>query len=114
MEGPYLLDEKNVNEHVASKPGVFSLTRNKDGKDVHYFVGRSQDDLKFQLKGFIPESKGNNPAYEKEIPKFFFEYTTSAQSAYELECHWYHQYVSLSDVHPGKTHPSWICPVCKK
>jgi hypothetical protein len=114
MEGPYSLNKENVEKYVFSKPGVYYLAYTENDKEVVYCVGRSNDNLKQHLIDFLPED-GFADETKKDLYKLYLEYASTAKSAYELECQWYHKYATGSaDVHPAKTHPTWICPVCGK
>jgi len=114
MEGPYTLDKNEIEKYIFAKPGAYYIVYSKDDKEVVYTVGRSNDNLKQQMFNLLPE-EGFEDESKKGFYKVYIEYTPGPRPAYELECQWYHKYTpDATDVHPAKTHPSWICPVCKK
>jgi len=115
MEGPYLLNETNIDKYVSSKPGAYLLTHTNGDKNTVIYVGRSDGDLNSRLKDHLPENETNNCIKGKKVDKFYFQHTDTAEAAYELECQWYHQYnPTCNDMHPDKSSSSWECPVCKQ
>jgi excinuclease UvrABC nuclease subunit len=113
MEGPYLLNETKIDRYVSLKPGVYCLTYTEGDKNIACYVGRSDNELKSRLKDHLPENETDDCIINKRIDKFYFENTDTANAAYELECQWYHEYKpDCNDMHPDKTDPRWICPVC--
>lgn len=104
MSGPYSLDTGTISNRISrSTQGAYILS--KDGKIAHY-VGRSDTDLAGRLNWWA----NNSGSYTH----FWFETATSALSAFELECQWWHKYrPDDNQNHPDRPNNSnWQCPVC--
>lgn len=104
MSGPYSLDLGIISNVVPeSSPGAYILS--EDGKIAHY-VGRSDNDLAERLN----RQANNYPKYTH----FWFETTTSAKTAFDLECRWWHKFQPEdNEKHPDRPDGSdWQCPVC--
>jgi hypothetical protein len=98
------LTSTNIDTLVTSKsPGVYQLDRVQEGPFHTHYVGRSDDDVAGRLKKWV----GGKYLY------FKFVYSSSAQAAFELECHLYHDLKPPdNDLHPAKPPgTSYRCPV---
>lgn len=87
--------------------GAYILTKN--GRTAHY-VGRSDDNLRERIKTSSHERRSVNSPYTH----FWFAYALSPDTAYRLECEWYHKYGPTDNmVHPACPAGRYIpCPVC--
>jgi excinuclease UvrABC nuclease subunit len=104
MSGPHLLNAQTIIRIVpVLSIGAYILS--KEGRTVHY-VGRSDNDLAARLTSHINDSQ--------IYTHFWYEVSTSAKSAFELECNWWHKYKpSDNKNHPGRPNGSgWQCPIC--
>jgi len=102
--GPYDLTNKRIDEVIAqTSPGAYALDKTNDSDFRVCRVGRSDRDVKAQLKSYV----GSKYRY------FKFGYNTSAKTAFEKECTLYHDF----DPPDNTTHPdrpegtNWACPV---
>jgi excinuclease UvrABC nuclease subunit len=114
MKGPYRLTELNVKQYVPRMAGAYCLTYSgSDNRNIACYIGRSDNDLKSRLKNHLSPNEVDLCIKRKGADKFYFQETTSAREAYELECEWYHKYnPNCNNIHPDKTYTSWACPVC--
>jgi len=104
MSGPHSLDTWTISNKVPkSTPGGYILSR--DRKTVHY-VGRSDTDLVERLNQHVVN--------HQKYTHFWFETTSSAKAAFELECSWWHKYQpDDNENHPDRPNGSgWQCPIC--
>lgn len=109
MEGPYKLNEAIIDMKVTRKsPGNYALGRKDDqGKFLVGYVGRSDDDVKERLKGWVGKTRR---------PLFKFSFATSAKAAFKKECNNYHDF----DPYGNTSHPAqpegtnWKCPRCNE
>ena len=109
MEGPFNFDSGTIDRVITrTSLGNYALGRTKeDGTFIVHYVGRSDTDLKQELKARL----------EKGHPKFKYSYATSPKAAFEKECKNYHDFGGKdrleNDVHPARPDSSsWKCPVC--
>lgn len=108
MKGPFDLDSKVIDAEVTqTSAGNYALGRvNDKGKFIVSYVGRADSDVNGRLKSWASES---------DHPSFKYSYAKSAKSAFEKECHNYHDFEPRGNkMHPDS--PSGItrtCPVCK-
>ena len=108
MEGPYVFTSEKIDEVVTrTSAGNYALGYIKDdGKFVVEYVGRSDTDLKKELKERLTD----------KYKKFKYSYATSPKAAFEKECHNYHDF-GESKMLDNKYHPArpdgtnWKCPV---
>lgn len=102
MQGPYPLKPDWIDSYVGRSPGAYIIL---DPNNNAVYVGRSDEDLKSRLKDYPPDDR----------LKFFFEHTSKAKTAFELECIWFHQYHPQSNnQHPAKSDPKWKCLACRQ
>jgi hypothetical protein len=118
VEGPYLLNDENV-DALSSSPGVYIIGYRRDEKDYGTYVGRSDDDLKGRLRQHLPRNETNRCIKSLNCDRFWCEYADTARAPYERECTIYHQYSHngkpgyvCNDVHPAKSDNAWKCPKC--
>ncbi len=92
--GPYQLNRENINQYVATKgTGVYVLDKTSDGKFKVSYVGRSDDDL----PGGLGDHIGEGYHY------FKYGYFKTAKSAFEKECHIYHDFKPPDNtIHPAR------------
>jgi hypothetical protein len=100
-------------EILIISPGNYALGyTNVAGGFVVKYVGRSDTDLKKQIKKHLGE-------YEK-YRKFKFSYASSSRVAFEKECMNYHDFGGDKRKLKKPKHPEppdntdWVCPVCNK
>lgn len=106
----YLLRPDVVREVVEKgRPGVYILGEYERGRFVIRYVGRSDRCLRTRLLT-------HNHLYECSY--FIFRYASSPAEGFQMECKWWHDYVSwpgelLNKRHPG-TPPgrNLSCPYC--
>jgi len=107
MSGPYTLDESTINKFVEEERiGNYALGFSKDGSFYVKYVGRSDEDLNKRLKQHIGKHF-----------QFKFSYALSAKTAFEKECHNYHDFGGNNqlenEIHPDRPkNTNWECPVC--
>jgi hypothetical protein len=108
LSGPYKLTAQQIDETVSKCcPGNFILGNSDSPKDFQpKYVGRSDMDLNRQLKDFVDK-----------YSLFSFRYAETAFEAFVNECHYYHQWKTVSkldnDAHPkSPAGTAWVCPIC--
>ena len=110
--GPFDLEldiiEANV---VRSGPGTFRLGHNDVwGQLSIRFIGRSDDDLKGELR---------RQAIKKKYTRFMFQSADKSRQAFERHCREYHKYRGNGYLDNAKhpivpSHHEIPCPICKK
>jgi len=110
MRGSFQLDETTIDKQVEkSSSGVFILGYKKDRTFYICFVGRSDTDVKAQLKQYIGH---------EQYDRFKFEYCNSPEAAFTKECELYHGFRGPEGKLDNKDHPTrpigtmWSCPRC--
>lgn len=105
----YHFSDSSIDQYVTQTgPGNFALGYVHDDIFVVRYVGRSEEDLKTELKSHLCGS-----TYQR----FKFSYACSPQEAFVKECHNYHSFGGSKKLH-NLTHPargnnlSWKCPIC--
>ncbi len=105
LYGPHKLDTATIDRVITkTSSGVYLLSR--DGKTAHY-VGRSDVNLHARIKDHVG----------KGYTHFWYTYSTSAQDAFQSECHLYHDFGGATYL-DNKIHPqrpancNWRCPRC--
>jgi hypothetical protein len=108
LRGSFELDEKTLNQEVAKiSPGTFTLGYKKDGTYYVKFVGRSDTDVRAQLKQYIGQ-----------YDRFKFGFFNSPQAAFDKECELYHALGGSEGKIDNKNHPETLqgatrsCPRC--
>lgn len=109
MEGPFNFDSNTIDQVVTrTSAGNYDLGRtNEKGTFFVYYVGRSDTDLKQELKARL----------QKGHPAFMYSYAASPKAAFEKECKNFHDFGG-KDKLENETHPArpdktdWKCPVC--
>lgn len=107
MDGPYKLDTKTIDKQVArASAGNYALGSDGDGRFRVNYVGRSDSDVGSRLKSWVGTSSQ---------PQFKFIYATSPKTAFEKECHNYHDFTPPANKsHPDRPAGSgWKCPRCR-
>ncbi len=111
MNGPHDFTSLKIGEVVTRKSaGNYALGYiSRDGSFVVQYVGRSDVDVKQELRVRLSIS-----AYQA----FKFSYASSPKAAFEKECRNYHDFGGKqkldNDNHPDRpTNCNWKCPVCK-
>lgn len=104
----YYFNDTSIDEYVTeSRPGNYALGYVHDDIFIVRYVGRSEHDLKDELKSHI------GSPYQR----FKFSYSLTPQDAFEKECRVYHRFGGNKKLH-NLTHPNrgshfdWKCPVC--
>ena len=106
MNGPYSLDADSVcSEVTRTSPGAYILSENglRDQQRFGHYVGRSDTDVGGRLQQWIGADS---------YKVFWYEYASSARTAFLLECQWWHKYQPKNN----KRHPevpagqNWSCP----
>ncbi|MCK5282998.1 MAG: hypothetical protein KAK00_06320 [Nanoarchaeota archaeon] len=111
MNGPYELSTLQIDKLITKKSaGNYALGYSQDGSFYVLYVGRSDSDLRARLHSWI----GENAKYKR----FMYSYAESPKSAFEKECHNYHDFGGKAkldnEVHPDRPENSgWKCPRCK-
>jgi hypothetical protein len=108
LRGSFSLDERTINNEVSNvSPGVYLLGR-KEGKTFYVrSVGRSDVDVRAQLKEHIGR-----------YGRFKFEYADSPEDAFRKECDLYHKFRGPEGKLDNKNHPerpqgvAWLCTKC--
>ncbi len=112
----YDFNSESIDKAVTKEsPGNYALgfTR-KNGRFVPEYVGRSDSDVKAELKKKLDE-KTNEELTKDKYSKFKFSYAKSATEAYKKECQNYHDFLDQLDnkIHPAKPKGTDLkCPVC--
>jgi len=108
LRGSFDLDEKTVDQEVGKiSPGTFTLGYKKDGTYYVKFVGRSDTDVRAQLKQYIGQ-----------YDRFKFGFFNSPQAAFVKECELYHGFGGSEGKIDNKKHPETLqeatrsCPRC--
>jgi hypothetical protein len=110
MNGPYELSKEKIDNNVTrTSPGNYALGHVSDSTFYINYVGRSDVDVNYRLKGWV----GKNSKYTH----FKFSYATSPKAAFEKECRNFHDFRGTekldNDQHPQRPEGSdWKCPVC--
>ena len=110
MEGPYDFDSETIDKEVTkTQAGNYALGKMKeDGRTfIVKYVGRSDSDVKKELKARLPGTK---------YKKFKYSYATSPKAAFEKECRNYHDFGGKEKLdnerHPDRpANTNWKCPV---
>lgn len=107
MGKKYPLNNDVLNKEITrTSPGNYALGKeSEDGKFVVKYTGRADTDLKERLKSHIGK-----------YPFFKYQYATSPKSAFEKECHVYHDFGPSDNViHPDRpNNTDWKCPCCSE
>jgi len=106
LRGPFPLRDIVIDKEVVLRgPGAFVLGDPENTTTLQvFFAGRSDHSLNNQLH-----------VYVGRYHYFSYEYSGTAQRAFEAECVLYHEF----DPRDNPAHPrrpsgeSWACPVCK-
>lgn len=105
LSGPYSLTGDGVSAAVKQKSaGAYVLGETQNGVFTVLYVGRSDTDVAGRLQQHVP----------KPFPQFKFGYLPSPKSAFEKECHLYHDFPTTENkVHPARpSNAGWTCPAC--
>jgi len=113
--GPFDFDEETIDREVEdNRIGNYALgyKRESDGGFVPKYVGRSDTDLKKELKAKLPTKSSTRQ-------KFMFGYAGDRKEAFEKECKNYHDFRHQleNDIHPRRPDGTdYRCPVkdCKE
>jgi hypothetical protein len=112
LSGVIPLQPGDIDQTITrTAPGVYVIgTYAGDRRQVAvHTVGRSDDDLSATLKLHV-----SRPDW-----LFQYEYTETAEAAYQLECQLFHEHepTLIAPSHPAKTRrvfqEPWQCPVCQ-
>jgi len=107
MKGPYKLDAETIDAKVTRmSPGNYVLGRkNEEGKLFVGYVGRSDSDVRAQLKSRVDRTKDL---------LFKFSYANSPEAAFEKQCKYYHDFDPPGNYsHPARPRgTTWRCPRC--
>jgi len=117
LKGPYTLDNETINRVITrTSPGTYVLccayishtfTICNLDLDIVYYVGRSDNDVKGELKDHVGK-----------YPRFKFDYFDSPKVAFEKECNIWHDFGGSEGKMDNKAHPArpegtdWKCPKC--
>jgi hypothetical protein len=104
MVGPYDLNAATIDVFIPqSSPGNYALGSWDGDKFTVTYVGRSDDNLNARLKQHIDE-----------FPYFKFSHALSAKTAFEKECHNFHDFNPPGNKnHPARpTGGDLKCPRC--
>lgn len=108
MSGPYEFTSEEIDRVVTkSSPGNYALGNSDEKTFYVHYVGRSDNDVNQELKAKL----------DLNHKEFKYSYAASPKSAFEKECHNYHDFGGSNKldnkIHPGRPSGiSWICPVC--
>jgi hypothetical protein len=110
LKGPFSLTGTGIDREITKiSAGAYALGH-INGNDVFIvsYVGRSDNDLNGRLKQWINE---------KNYKQFKYDYFPSPKSAFEKECHLYHDFGGKekldNEIHPDRPEDTnWECPVC--
>ena len=106
LEGPYRLSYEGIEVAVRrASPGVFALgCLDREGRFSLSKVGRSDDDVRRELRNFI----GSETLFK-------FAFARDARAAFLLECELYHRFRPQSNVlHPSRPERTDLtCPYCQ-
>ena len=113
MFGPFALTDKEVNERVPENVignYAFGYIDKEDGAFVVCYVGRSDSDLKKEIKQQMKTDRA------KGCTHFMFSIAKSTKEAFEKECRNYHDFGECdclnNDIHPAKpAGTEYKCPV---
>ena len=113
MLGPFALTDIDVNKRVPENVMgnyAFGYIDKEDGAFVVFYVGRSDFDLKKEIK----QQMRNDCA--KGCTHFMFSIAKSKKEAFEKECRNYHDFGECdclnNDIHPAKpAGTEYKCPV---
>lgn len=104
MKGPFTLNARTINYMVTKEsPGVYILLKQYNGSPK--YVGRADNDLNHRLHKWS----------DKGYKYFLFDYCSSAEEAFRLECELYHQHKQTleNNKHPERPEDTvWECPKC--
>ena len=109
MRGPFDFTSAKIDEYIPkTSPGNYALGYTKeDGSFIPQYVGRSDTDIKQELKSKLSD----------QYKKFEFSYANSPEEAFEKECRNFHDLGGSITLH-NKNHPArpdntdWKCPLC--
>ena len=111
LRGSCLLSKISITVNVPDCPGVYLLIKS-DGFNAVY-VGRS-DNLMQTLLCHIPKNEKTVNIKEMSPDLFLYQATNDLESAFDLECRWYHMFKPLCNKeHPLFHSKNKHCPVCQ-
>lgn len=109
IDGPYPLNGNILDLLIRrTSPGNYSLGYTRDnGPFIVQYVGRSDDDIKKRLRGWVGS----------KYTRFKYSYAESTKDAFQKECRDYHDFGGAgkldNEVHPGRPNGTdWRCPAC--
>ena len=90
--------------------GTYALGRVQENRFCPLYVGRSDDDVARELRGWVGE--------KARYKVFVFSYAPTAQAAFERECEDYHDFGATERLdnaqHPQRpAQTDWLCPRCE-
>lgn len=95
MKGSFPLDERTIDEQLVEvSPGAYTLGSKRDSIYYVRFVGRSDTDVKAQLKTHIGQ-----------YDRFKYGYSSSPEGAFDKECELYHAFHGPEGKLDNKNHP---------
>ena len=106
MLGPYNLTNNEIDRVITrTSPGNYALGYTKEKTFNVCYVGRSDNDVNARLKSWVGKTSQ---------PQFKFSYASSAKTAFEKECHNYHDFNPVDNtIHPDRpANTNWKCPRC--
>ena len=108
MEGSYPFTSSEIDRVVTkTSPGNYALGYTEKDSFIVRYVGRSDTDVKKELKARL----------DSKYKRFKYSYATSPKAAFEKECRNYHDFGGKkdldNDIHPSRpADTDWKCPVC--
>lgn len=106
MSEPFSFTEDGIDSVIHdNKIGNYALgSKNGNGGLTVSYVGRSDSDLKAELKQRLQTHSHSH---------FKASYAKNVEEAYNIECQNYHDFSpSENEIHPAKPDPNMKCPVC--
>jgi hypothetical protein len=85
-----------------TSPGIYVLDRSSQGSFTVAFVGRADADVNAALHRLVGSYRF-----------FKYAYCSSAQDAFEAECHLFHDHHPLDNPGHPENQSSWKCPRCE-
>jgi hypothetical protein len=105
LMGPYQLTFDGISSAVTRRcAGVYALGHSAGGKFQIHFIGRSDQDVRETLRGYI----GSNTSFK-------YGYSPSSEAAFEKECDLYHDFSPPGNkIHPDRPKGANLeCPRCR-
>jgi len=107
LSGPYTLDAETISAVVArTSAGTYALGRSEGETFYIRYIGRAESDIAARLGEHLGDYQ-----------QFKFSYFGSERSAFEKECHLYHDFGESkldNKFHPSRPpHSGWQCPRCR-